>query len=301
MEVLLLGPVHAQVAGRPVNPGSPQHRLVLAVLALEVNRLVPVDRLVELVWPVSPPRTAEHAVQVAVSRLRQRLGIDIARQGTGYVLRADPMTVDVHRFTALVERARRETDDRARAALLDAALALWTGPALSGTSGGEQTRDRLCLRLEETRLTTVEDRLDTALRLGEHQRVLAELAALVAEHPARERLVGQHMLALYRSGRAGDALLLYQRTRRLLADDLGLDPGAELRRLELAILRGEVDQRPPSTGAGKPRRCEESRRNPGRWPRSSSGSQRPSRPPPSHGPNGPARCAPTPPWMISRS
>lgn len=243
MEIALLGPVQARLAGRPVEVGSPQHRLILGVLALEVNHLVPVDRLVSLVWPVAPPPTAVHAIQVGVSRLRRWLsagGIEVARQGEGYLLRAAPEAIDVHRFTALVDQARRAGDDRVRVRLLDQALALWSGPALSGTAAADEVRHRLCLRLEETRLLAVEDRVDAALRLGEHQRVLAELAAFVEEHPVRERLVGQFMLALYRCGRAGEALRVYHRTRQLVADDLGLDLGPQLRELQVAILRGEL-------------------------------------------------------------
>ena len=208
-----------------------------------MNRLVPVDRLVSLLWPVAPPPTAVHAIQVGVSRLRRWLsagGIAVTRQGEGYLLRADPAAIDVHRFTALVDRARQARYDRVRVHLLDEALALWSGAALSGTAAADEVRHRLCLRLEETRLIAVEDRLDAALRLGDHQGVLGELVALVAEHPVRERLVGQLMLALYRCGRAGEALRVYHRTRQMVADDLGIDLGPELRQLEVAILRGEL-------------------------------------------------------------
>ena len=247
MRILLLGPVHAERAGQAVELGPPQHRLLLAVLALEANRLVPVDRLVELIWPAAAPRTAGHAVQVGVSRLRVRLGdgARLDRQGPGYLLRVDPASVDAHQFTALVLRARREDDDLHRVALLDQALQLWTGPAMSGTAAAEETRHRLCQGLEEMRLTAVEERIDARLRLAEHRELLGELAALVGEHPLRERLVGQLMRALYRAGRPGEALAAYQRLRRVLGEQLGLDPGEELRRLELAILREDPALDPP--------------------------------------------------------
>jgi DNA-binding SARP family transcriptional activator/tetratricopeptide (TPR) repeat protein len=245
VRILLLGPVRAERAGQAVELGPPQHRLLLAVLALEVNRLVPVERLVELIWPVGPPRSAEHAVQVGVSRLRLRLRpaeeapeeVRLDRQGPGYLLRMDPASVDAHRFTDLVRCAKREDDDERRVAVLDDALRLWTGPAMSGTAAAEETRNRLCRGLEETRLTAVEERIDARLRLGDHRELLGELATLVDEHPLRERLTGQLMLAFYRSGRPGEALAAYRRLQGAVGDDLGLDPGEELRRLEVAILR----------------------------------------------------------------
>ena len=238
MEFRLLGPVTAVDGGRDVPLGPPQQRLILAVLALEVNHLVPVEQLVTLVWP-DPPRTAAHAVQVCVSRLRAVLPDEIRLDGgrPGYRLRADPLCIDAHRFRDLLERARAGVNDGTRVRLLDEALALWTGPALADV-GTPEVRERLCRGLAEARLTALEDRIDARLRQGYHAQLLDELTGLVAREPVRERLVGQLMLALYRSGRAGEALRVYQQARRRLADELGLDPGAELRRLELEILRG---------------------------------------------------------------
>jgi DNA-binding SARP family transcriptional activator/tetratricopeptide (TPR) repeat protein len=241
MEFGLLGPVEARWRGEPLAIGPRKQRFVLAVLALEVNRLVPVDRLVELTWPVAPPRQAEHAVRVCVSGLRAALAgagpaVEITTGGSGYALRAEPMTVDAHRFRSLVEQARATDDDPGRVALLDEALRLWRGPALAGTVPAE-SRDQLCHALDEARLLAVEDRVDARLRLGQQRAVLDELTGLARAHPARERLVGQLMLALYRDGRAGEALAAYRQLRQRLADDLGIDPGAELRQLELAILR----------------------------------------------------------------
>src|SRR5690242_9259768 len=135
LELRLLGPVEARVAGRPVPLGARKQRLVLAILALEANRQVPVERLVDLVWPDEPPRTATHAVRVCVSGLRAALsgalraagGLDILTRGTGYLLAVDPSTVDAHRFRALVATARDAADDARRLAALEEALALWTG------------------------------------------------------------------------------------------------------------------------------------------------------------------------------
>jgi DNA-binding SARP family transcriptional activator/tetratricopeptide (TPR) repeat protein len=255
VELRLLGPVQALVDGRPVALGARKQRLVLAILALEVGRQVPLDRLVDLVWPDGPTRTAAHAVRVSVSGLRAALSgaVDIVTQGTGYLLATDPATVDAYRFRALLAAARSATGDAERVALLDQALGLWSGPALAGTAPAT-TRDRLCAGLDEARLAALEDRVDAQLRLGEHRRLVDELADLTAAHPLRERLAGQQMIALYRSGRQGDALAAYRRYRHDLAEQLGLDPGAELRQFEVAILRAE-DPRPvarTSKPAGSP-------------------------------------------------
>ncbi|HZM76448.1 MAG TPA: BTAD domain-containing putative transcriptional regulator [Candidatus Limnocylindrales bacterium] len=249
VDLRVLGPVEAFADGRPVNLGPRKQRLMLAVLALEANQVVPIDRLVELMWPESPPRTAVHAVQVCASRLRAVLAsrLELVGHGGGYMLRADPLLIDVHRFLSLVEQARTAGDDRARMCLLDNALALWAGPALSGSAPPELS-DRLCRGLEEARLAAVEDRLAVRLRLGGHRDALAELTALVAAYPRRGRPVELLMLALYRDGRAADALGVYQQARQVLADELGLDPGPELQRLEIAILRGDPSLDLPETG-----------------------------------------------------
>jgi DNA-binding SARP family transcriptional activator len=243
MEIRLLGPVLARIGDRTVDLGPRQRRLVLAVLALEVNRLVPVDRLVELVWPVRPPRTASHAVRVSVSSIRALLSeagadLTVVTRGSGYQLRADPLLIDVHRFQDLVARSRRLADDRARLALLDEALRLWRGPALVGTADPEVI-DQLVGGVTETRLVAKEDRFDALLRLGRHQDAVGELTTLVDHHPTRERLVGQLMLALHRGGQSSRALAVSRRTRALLAEELGIEPGDELSRLELAILRND--------------------------------------------------------------
>ncbi|MFI9384511.1 BTAD domain-containing putative transcriptional regulator [Kutzneria sp. NPDC052558] len=248
MELRLLGPVRARVADTVVELGPRQQRLVLAVLAWEVNRVVPTERLFEWLWPADPPRSATHALHVLVSNLRSILaeagaGMTISTEGTGYVLHADPRRIDVHRFTDAVARARASAGDRTRVTLLDEALRLWTGPALADTASPE-IRERLCGGLEETRLTAVEDRFDGILRLGGHQEVLGEITAAAEAHPTRERLVGQLMLALHRSGQTSRALEVAQRARSRLAEELGIDPGAELRRLELAILRDDRDLDP---------------------------------------------------------
>ncbi|HEV2373204.1 MAG TPA: BTAD domain-containing putative transcriptional regulator [Streptosporangiaceae bacterium] len=254
MELRLLGPVEAHVAGRRVLLGPPQQRMVLAVLALEANRLVPIERLVDLVWPQTPPYRAKHGLQVCVSRLRRafaeagpsgpaEVGLTWASQG--YLLRAEPGSIDVHRFRALVTQAREAREDTQRVNLLDQALGLWAGPALSGI-GEEQARQRLGGGLDLERLDAVEDRADARLRLGGHRGLVGELTGLAEEYPPRERLVGQLMLALYRCGRQYEALAVSRRTRAWLAEELGIDPGRDLQQLELAILRREPDLDTPA-------------------------------------------------------
>ncbi len=241
MRFRVLGTVEASVAGTPVDLGSRKQRLVLAVLLLEAGRPVPLDRLVDLLWPTAPPASARNTVQALVSRLRAVFraagGPELVTEGPGYVLRADPEAVDVHRFTALVRRARA-ADDETAVALLDEALALWQGDALAGAAPAELA-DRLLAGLNEARWSALEDRIDAQLRLGRGRDVLAELTALVAAHPLRQRFVGQLMLALHREGRTDAALGAFRDLRTRLADDLGLDPAPELTRLQSAILAAD--------------------------------------------------------------
>ncbi len=250
LEIRLLGPVEAWDGDRRIELGPRKQRLVLAVLGLEAGKPVDVSRLVDLAWPDSPPRTAPHAIQVCVSGLRSALrgvaGADIRLHGSGYSLAADPMTIDVYRFRALLASARGTADDLTRVTLLGQALALWAGSALAGVAA-PQTQQRLCAGLEEARLGALEDRLDAQLRLGRQRELLDELPWLVASHPLRERLIGQLMIALHRDGRAAEALAGFRQYRERLADELGLDAGPALRELELAILRND-----PSAGAPAP-------------------------------------------------
>ncbi|WP_370941985.1 BTAD domain-containing putative transcriptional regulator [Amycolatopsis sp. cg5] len=261
MEFRLLGEVSARSGAHEIPLGPRQQRLALAVLALEVNRPVPIERLVDAVWPVSPPRTANHAVRVCVSQLRSVLGdvpgIAVETHGSAYLLRCDPLRIDVHLFQALIGHARDADSDERAVELFDQALKLWHGSPLAGVASPE-TRESLCGGLEVERMVAVEDRLDALLRLGRHRDLLGELTSLAEAHPTRERLIGQLMLALYRSGQASQALEAYRRTRAHLSETLGVDPGAELWELELAILRNSPTLRPaahcPSCG-GPLRRC----------------------------------------------
>ncbi|MFI6318907.1 tetratricopeptide repeat protein [Nonomuraea sp. NPDC050556] len=256
MEFRLLGAVEAYANGRRLALGPRKQRLIFAVLALEANHPVPVERLVELNWPVDPPRTAQHAIRVSVSQLRSILGgidpdrsaVELTAQGAGYMLRTAPHHIDAHRFRELVRRAGAEEDDERRVALLDQGLSLWRGPALDGAAP-QQIQERLGSGLEESRLVALEDRIEAELRLGRHRRLLEELTGLAGAHPFRERLTCQLMLALYRGGQTRQALEVARETRRRLADELGIDPSLDLQRLELAILRNDpaLLRRPEST------------------------------------------------------
>lgn len=245
MEFRLLGEVEAWAGDRQLDLGPRQQRLVLAVLALQVNRLVSVDLLVDLTWPESPPHTARHAIHVRVSQLRTILAmagahhdaVKIATRGPTYVLRADPMYVDAHRFRALATAARAETHDEEKASLLRRALDLWHGAPLADVATPRV--EELCRGLKEVRLTALEEWLSVELRLGRHEEVIDELGEVVAQHPYRQRLLAHLMLALYRAGRAPEALAAYRLARSRLVDELGLDPGPELQKLERAILRGD--------------------------------------------------------------
>jgi len=243
MEFRVLGPVQAVADGRLVPLKERKQRLVLALLLLDVNQLVPIDRLVDLLWMPDPPSSARRIVQAHLSRLRttlEPLGREahLARHGTCYMMVCDPRSIDVHLFRALRDEARRAGDDHARAAILQRALALWRGPALADAAT-ERLRRELCCGLNEARLATFEDRLDVELRLGNHTAVLDELTDLHAKHPARTRTAAQLMVALHRSGRSADALRVYLRTREWLRTELGVDPTAVLDQLYTAILRDD--------------------------------------------------------------
>ena len=173
MEFRVLGPVQAFAAGVPVDLGDRKQRLVLAVLLLEANQLVPVGRLIRILWQDNPPPTARRIVQTHISRLRSTLtGLRetaseprLTRCGEGYLLTCEPQGVDVHRFRSAVERARQSTEDHERVSILRQALALWRGPALADVVA-EEIRDELCGGLDESRLAALEERLDAELRLG---------------------------------------------------------------------------------------------------------------------------------------
>lgn len=230
----ILGPLEVVEDGHPLALGGPRQRALLAILLLRVNQVVSSDRLIDELWGESAPPTAAKAVQVYVSKLRKQIGVKkLVTRAPGYMLVLDESELDLSRFERLVAQARLEP---ARAAeLLREALALWSGAPLADLEYEAFAQAEIA-RLEELRLTVLEERIEADLSAGGHRAALGELEALVAAHPLRERLTGQLMLALYRSGRQAEALDVYQSTRRALVDQLGLEPTPALQSLERAIL-----------------------------------------------------------------
>jgi DNA-binding SARP family transcriptional activator/tetratricopeptide (TPR) repeat protein len=248
MEFRILGPLEVYDAGKQVPVGRAKQRALLAVLLLQANRVVARDRLIDALWDEEPPDTARKAVQVYVSQLRKLLGAGVLMtRSPGYVLRVEPGMLDLERFEGLCREAR-DADPEVAADKLREALALFRGQPLADLAGERFAQGEIA-RLEELRLTALEERIDAELRLGLHAELAGELEALVAEQPARERLCRQRMLALYRCGRQADALDAYQAARRALVEELGIEPGKELRELHQAILRQDpaLDVEGPAT------------------------------------------------------
>jgi DNA-binding SARP family transcriptional activator len=241
MEFRLLGPLEVRDDGEVVKLGGPKQRALLAYLLLNANRAIALDRLIDALWGERPPPTAAATVQVYVSQLRRLVGRDrLVTRPPGYLLALAPDEIDVARFERLVLRARRAPDPAERAGLLREALALWRGELLADVQF-EPFVQAEAERLEEERLTALEERLDAELELGRGVELAAELEQLVTAHPLRERMRGQLMLALYRAGRQAEALALYRATRQMLADELGLDPSPALQRLERRILNHDPE------------------------------------------------------------
>src|ERR687895_63417 len=251
MRIRLLGPVELCDGRRPV-PIGPRARVVLAALAINAGRVVSMHRLIAAVWPDEPPATAVTQIHMCVSALRRALtslGVAAARDlivtaPPGYLLRAGADQIDVLEFERTLSEARTaagEGDPRRAAALLHEGLGLWRGPALEGFPGltVEATR------LEERRLAALEERAEADLALGRAADLVPELTALTVEHPLRERLRALLMRALHRAGRRSEALEVYQDARRALIDELGLEPGPELRQAQQAVLADDETAAPP--------------------------------------------------------
>src|SRR5919204_1526851 len=241
MRFCVLGPLEAFEDGRPVAVGGGRQRALLALLLVHAGEVVSRDRLIEELWSGAPPAGASHSLDAYVSRLRRALreaggeGILVTR-APGYVLYA--AQTDAGEFEAAVRRGQEAlaAGEWARAAsLLREALALWRGSAYVEVAGELWARAE-AERLEELRLAAIEDRIEAELALGRHVALVPELELLAARHPTRERLVGQLMVALYRGGRQAEALAAYRAARESLVEQLGLEPGPELRRLEAAVL-----------------------------------------------------------------
>jgi predicted ATPase/DNA-binding SARP family transcriptional activator len=246
MRIEMLGPVRAYADdGAPIDVGGARVRALLARLALATGEVVSVESLVDGLWGEHPPGGAINALHALVHRLRRALGGAgvVETAASGYRLHVHAEDVDANRFEELAKRGDRELAAGAAqraASLLGEALALWRGDALAdvrdapfaGTAGA---------RLEELRIAATEDRFEAELQLGRHDEILADMAAVAADHPLRERLAGLRMRALYAAGRQSDALVLFEEIRGTLAEELGIDPSAELRKTHLAVLRGGLD------------------------------------------------------------
>jgi DNA-binding SARP family transcriptional activator len=238
VEYRLLGPLDVLDDGRPLDLGAPRQRAVLAFLLLHANEVVPSDRLAEALWADRIPRTAAKAIQVYVSGLRKALGARrdvLETRGPGYVVKVAPGELDLHEFEQLLTRSRGE-QPAARVQTLRVALGLWRGAPLADFAYETFVQAEVA-RLEELRQLALEDRAEAELELGGGAELVAELQALVADRPLDERPVALLMRALYRAGRQSDALEALREGKRRLDEELGLEPGVELRELELAILR----------------------------------------------------------------
>ncbi len=252
VEFRVLGPIEVRRAGAPVPLRASKQRTFLADLLVHGREVVSVDRLIEDLWPVSPPAGARHALEAHASRLRNLLGDDVplVARPPGYILDVDPQSVDSVRFEQLLAEARdSQAADPARAsARASDALALWRGDAYADFAFESFAQEEIA-RLEELRLEAEEERIEAELALGRSAEIVGELEALVVAAPLRERRRGQLMLALYRAGRQSDALEAFREARELLVEELGLEPSEELRELERRILR----QDPELASAAAPR------------------------------------------------
>ena len=232
MEFRILGPLEAIEGGCPVELGGPKQRALLALLVLSANRVVSSDALIEALWEEQPPEKAQKALHVLVSQLRKALGGErIVTRAPGYLLLVEEGELDLERFEALVAAGRVDE--------LREGLALWRGPPLAEFAYVRFAQAEIG-RLEGLRQAALEQRIELEIAAGEHASLVGELESLVAEHPVRERLRGQLMLALYRSGRQAEALAVYQDARRHLVEELGIEPGKPLRELHQAILRQDT-------------------------------------------------------------
>ncbi|MEU5210161.1 AfsR/SARP family transcriptional regulator [Streptomyces sp. NPDC020742] len=245
----VLGPLALETdEGEPHTPRAFKLRALLALLCLYDGWVASSEQLIDDLWSGAPPRTAATALQVYVSKLRKHLdgaGFEVSRLATvppGYALKLAPHTLDLHRFDALCAQARQLRAqgflEEAAQALAEA-LALWSGPAVADLRAVPALRRRGC-RLDEKWAVAYEQHAETALLLGRHQPLIGELYGLIEERPTWEAVHGHLMVALYRSGRTAESLMVYHRVRRALADERGTEPGPLLQRLQRAVLSRDL-------------------------------------------------------------
>src|ERR671911_2344354 len=260
VEIRVLGRVDAIVDGQSLPVKGGKQRAVLAMLALRANRTVAADDLIDGLWGDRPPQSAAKMVQLYVHRLRKAFGKDwsearIVTRGSGYELQLPDDGVDAARFERLVERARAEAERGIADGSAQGALELWRGAPLADVAeepfAGPEIR-----RLEELHLRALELTIDAELAAGRHGEVIGSLEALLAEHPLHERFHAQRMLALYRAGRQSEALEAYRRARHTLTEEIGIEPGAELRRLQEQVLAQDPALAAPAPPQELPRQLE---------------------------------------------
>ena len=258
VEYSVLGPLRVVQDGEAHKLGGRRQRMVLAVLLARCNRVVSRDALIEAVWAGDPPDSARTTLHSYLSNLRGQLGESLVRSGDGYRVDATMENFDALRFEGLVDASREliAAEPAAALSLLQEGLALWVGDAY-GDLNGEPDLAAEVMRLDELRMVAVEYRIECVLALGGHRKVVGELETLVREHPFRERLAELQMLALYRAGRQADALRAFQRTRSILAEELGINPSPGLQDLEQRILVQDpglaLDDSPRELAALRPR------------------------------------------------
>ncbi|MGA5521099.1 AfsR/SARP family transcriptional regulator [Streptomyces pseudogriseolus] len=264
MDIDVLGTLGVRLNGVSVTPTAPKPRQVLALLALRAGQVVPVGVLTEELWGSEPPRSARATLQTYILQLRELISAALERGAGdaggrccqakdvlltvpgGYLLKNGDGVSDVREFERLAGSGYRAMDaeDHPQAArLLREALALWTGSPLADVHTGPQLETEV-KRLEESRLCALDQRVEADLRLGRHRELLAELTVLVNQYPTHESLCGQYMLALYRSGRRGEALDAYQRLRTTLVRTMGLEPSPTLAKMQRSILMSGSDMLP---------------------------------------------------------
>ncbi len=253
MDIKVLGPLEAQVNGRPIAPSAAKPRQILALLALHVGRIVTVPALIEELWGMNPPRSALTTLQTYIMQLRRRIeaALTVSEQGGakdvlvtrygGYMLDVAPDDVDACRYERIAAggaQSLEDNDNETASRLLRGALEMWRGQALVDVQIGMRLGIEVT-RLEESRLAVLESRIDADLRLGRHNTLLSELAVLAAKYPIHENLCAQYMIALYRSGRQWRALEVFKHLRQTLVDELGVEPSARLQHLQRAILASD--------------------------------------------------------------
>ncbi|MFE3265639.1 BTAD domain-containing putative transcriptional regulator [Streptomyces sp. NPDC059215] len=265
MDTDILGTLAVREKGISITPTAPKPRQVLALLVLHADQMVPVGMLSEELWGARPPRSARPTLQTYILQLRELITAALEKDPGGhrtakdvlltvpggYLLKSGEGSSDVREFERLAGlgyRAMDTADFPEAARHLRAALALWSGPPLADVQAGPHLATQV-KRLEESRLCALDQRIEADLRLGRHRELLAELTVLVSRYPTHESLCGQYMLALYRSGRRGEALDAYQRLRATLVRGLGLEPSAALGKLQRSILMARPDGSPAAAAA----------------------------------------------------